>query len=189
MRIIWIPSSRSRLPLISSIPSSVYALAFSTAVAICIWSAGSFLTSWDAYHQSFIWRGFGETGYILFYPFLFFGLLRTLTVGRAFKPLEIFDVIIITLGASSVISSFFLRLNQHSDTFTYFLSIFYPIADSLVLIFVTAIVMMQKISWRSALTFLGILSFATSDYLFLFQYLNYMAEIYYHIPLLIYHLN
>ncbi len=144
----------------------------STAVAICIWSAGSFLTSWDAYHQSFIWRGFGETGYVLFYPFLFFGLLRTLTVGRAFKPLEIFDVTIITLGASSVISSFFLRLNQHSDTFTYFLSIFYPIADSLILIFVTAIVMMQKISWRSALTFLGILSFATSDYLFLFQSQN-----------------
>ena len=145
---------------------------YSLTAGITLWSLGSILTTWDAYHQSFIWQHFGDAGYFLLYPLLMLGLFRSLTSGIRFRPIEIFDTIIITLGLTGVLSSFFLRMNQHSDTLTYFLSIFYPIADSLLLISVSAVVIFQKFSQRNLYALLGIIFFSLSDFTFLFQSQN-----------------
>lgn len=140
--------------------------------AIAIWTLGSIVTTWDAYHQTFMWPRFSDAAYFAFYPLLLVGILRSITYSQKVQAIELFDVLIITLGFTSVISSFFLSLNQHADTLAYFLSIFYPIGDSILLVSVISLLMGQRFTPRSMLVVAGIVCFAIADYAFLFQSQN-----------------
>ena len=141
----------------------------STSLGIALWSIGTLITTVDSYYQLFMPKRLGDFFYLAFYPFVFLGIIRSLAVGRGMKPVDLLDIVIITLGMSSVISSFFLNLNQHSDALTYFFSIIYPIADSILLISTVALILMQKLSSRTTLALIGVILFSITDFIFLFK--------------------
>ena len=142
------------------------------SAAILFWAIGSTETTWNSFYSTPLWSQLSDLCYIFFYPLVLFGLIRALTAHRKFRAMELLDVIIITLGFSSLIGALFLKnaMKHFEGTpTTVFLSIVYPIGDVILLAISLIIVFVQPRAIRSALFLLGIAIFTATDLYFLYK--------------------
>jgi diguanylate cyclase (GGDEF)-like protein len=144
------------------------------ASAILLWTIGSFvssLTSFFTINGPFDLDLIADVCYSLFYPCALFGISRSLLHRRVSKSLEILDTLIITLGFTTIVASFLLRpaMSGISGTrFEVFLAILYPVGDVILLISTITLTFLRSISRRSLLLLIGILTYAVSDFYFLY---------------------
>ena len=111
----------------------------------------------------------------IFYPLIFFGVVRSFTSRLKTSALEILDTAIIAIGFTSVLTAFFLKpamLTFEGSAFTVFLSIIYPVGDIVILATALVYLILNPISKRTVMLCLGLLSFAISDLLFLWLSIN-----------------
>ena len=138
--------------------------------AIGLWAISSMLSSWSSFAHFSIPEWPSDLGYVLFYPLMITGLSRALRITHSSSRLEFVDSIIIALGLTSVISVLFVK--PASLTFTgslseLFLTLFYPIGDLILLGLVFSLSIVQKRSRHNVLLALGLVSFAATDFYFL----------------------
>jgi diguanylate cyclase (GGDEF)-like protein len=140
--------------------------------AILLWAIGSTETTWNSFYTTGLWSNISDICYICFYPLVLFGLIRALTAHRTIKAMELLDVVIITLGFSSLIGALFLKSAMSrfaGSSTTVFLSIIYPIGDVVLLAIALIIVFVQPKALRSSLFLLGVAIFTATDLYFLYK--------------------
>jgi hypothetical protein len=101
-----------------------------------IWSIGSFLSTWGSFYELTLALWLPEFLYSLFYPLLFFGVIRTFTKRVKIAALELLDTAIIAIGFTSVLTAFLLKpamIEFEDGAFTVFISILYPVGDIVLL--------------------------------------------------------
>ncbi|CAB4848442.1 unannotated protein [freshwater metagenome] len=113
--------------------------------------------------------------YSLFYPLIFFGIVRSFTQRVKIGALELLDTVIVAVGFTSVLTAFFLKpamLTFAGSAFSVFLSILYPVGDVVILAMALVYLLLTPISKRTILLFTGLLSFSLSDLFFLWLSIN-----------------
>ena len=98
------------------------------------------------------------------------GLSRALRITHSSSRLEFVDSIIIALGLTSIISIIFVKpasLTFSGSLSELFLTLFYPIGDLILLGLVFSLAIVQKRSRHNVLLALGLISFAVTDFYFL----------------------
>lgn len=141
------------------------------ALAIGLWSLGSILSSID----SFFPTNFGlisQAGYLLFYPAIFFGISRSLRTEMRSRKLEALDTLALAIGGSTLAALFLLHplsTVMEGSLIEIFLAIIYPVADLVLLIFVTILVFQSEVSPRQILALVGISVYAAGDLYFLWK--------------------
>ena len=182
------PTAWSDLFVYNIIPiAAVVAIAFAphisdgvakpaTILAIAIWACGSFIASTGSFlsvPQSY--SNISSTMYLLFYPLAIIGLPRLLAVNRKLSLIEIVDSSIFGLGLTTLGSALVVKpVLPHFDgniTDTFF-ALMYPIADLILVCVVIATVSMQGYSKRGLILSSGVLVFALTDFLYLWQHIN-----------------
>lgn len=141
-------------------------------LALAIWSIGSFLSTWSSFYESNLPLWLPEFLYSLFYPLLFFGVIRTFTKRVRIAALELLDTAIIVIGFTSVLTAFLLKpamIEFAGGAFTVFISILYPVGDIVLLAIALVYALLSPISIRSFLLCSGIFSFALSDLFFIWS--------------------
>lgn len=145
------------------------------ASGIGAWSAGSIYSSVleaGDFTFSSSWSGIG---YLLFYPFLFFYILRSQQFRKLTRS-QILDSLIITLGISSLLSLLALSATSHAESFSeLFLLTLYPIGDLLLIFLLILVGLRNGISAEYFLLLSAIAIFTISDfgYLWLFSHDSY----------------
>jgi len=139
--------------------------------AISIWAMGSSLSTAESFLSFHVWRGFSDIAYALFYPLMLLGLIRAFSASKRLKAIELLDVAIIGLGASSAMASLLLKpamLHLDGSAPAVFLAILYPIGDILLLVIVLLAIWSQLFSLRSLFLFIGVSLFTAADLYFIY---------------------
>jgi diguanylate cyclase (GGDEF)-like protein len=113
--------------------------------------------------------------YLLFYPFAIIGLPRLLAAQRKLSVIELVDASIFGLGLSTLGSALVVKpVLPHFDgnIGETFFAIMYPTADLILVCVVIATVAMQGYSRRGLTLLLGVMVFAVTDILYLWQNIN-----------------
>jgi len=139
------------------------------SLAIASWGIGSLVSSLS---QFFNFAGpaqlVSNIAYSLFYPFAFIAIPRAITKGKKFKLIELLDAAIFGLGLCSIIAALVLAtLLQDSGIGTFF-SVLYTVCDIALVVIVLASVVMSELTIRLILLITGVLTFAVTDFDFLF---------------------
>jgi diguanylate cyclase (GGDEF)-like protein len=143
--------------------------------ATLIWSIGSFLSTWGSFFKSETPQWFSELSYSIFYPLIFFGVIRGFTQRFKIKALELLDTTIITFGLTGVLTAFLLKpamIGFDGTAFSVFVSILYPVGDIVILAIALAYALLSPIGVRSLLLCSGLLLFSLSDLFFIWSSLN-----------------
>ena len=149
--------------------------ALAIGYAQLIWSFGSIFSTWNSFFEIQLPGGLSDFCYSLFYPLIFFGVVRTFTFRIKTGALELLDTVIIAVGFTSVLTAFFLKpamLTFEGSAFAVFLSILYPVCDIVILAMALIYLILNPISKRSLILCFGLLSFSISDLLFLWLSIN-----------------
>lgn len=148
----------------------------SVAIAIVFWALGSGVASSAIYFSSStISNNISNILYLLFYPLAIIGLPRLLAASRKLSIIELVDSSIFGLGLSTLGSALVAKpLLPHfagniTDTF---FAIMYPIADLILVSVVIATVVMQGYARRGIIMSIGVIIFALTDILYLWQNIN-----------------
>jgi len=144
--------------------------ALAIGYAQLIWSFGSIFSTWNSFFQLQIPDAIAEICYSIFYPLIFFGVIRTFTQRVKIAALELLDTVIVAVGFTSVLTAFLLKpamLTFAGTAFTVFLSILYPVGDIVILAMALVYFLLNPISKRSFLLCAGLLAFSLSDLLFI----------------------
>jgi diguanylate cyclase (GGDEF)-like protein len=116
-----------------------------------------------------------NTMYLLFYPLAIIGLPRLLAASRKISLIELVDSTIFGLGLSTLGSALFLKPvlpHFEGDIGKTFFAIMFPIADLILVCVVVAAVSMQGFSRRGMVLTMGVVVFALTDFLYLWQNIN-----------------
>lgn len=143
--------------------------------ATLIWSIGSFLSTWGSFFKSETPQWFSELSYSIFYPLVFFAVIRGFTQRFKIKALELLDTTIITFGLTGVLTAFLLKpamIGFEGTAFSVFISILYPVGDIVILAIAFAYALLSPIGVRSLLLCSGLLLFSLSDLFFIWSSLN-----------------
>ncbi len=147
-----------------------------TAFAIGVWSLGSIAATMSTYLGGSAFIGnLSEPLYLLFYPLALLGVQLLISIQQRLTVLEVVDASIVGLGLSTLGTAFALHpvLPHFDGDFKQsFLAVIYPVADLVLLCFIVATVVMQGFSVRGVLLSLGVLIYATTDFVFLWQNIN-----------------
>ena len=149
--------------------------AFAVGGAALIWSVGSFLSTWGSFFKSETPQWFSELSYSIFYPLVFFAVIRGFTQKFKIKALELLDTTIITFGLTGVLTAFLLKpamIGFEGSAFEVFISILYPVGDIVILAIALAYALLSPIGIRSLLLCGGLLLFSLSDLFFIWSSLN-----------------
>lgn len=149
---------------------------FCTSIAFGLWGIGSLISSISTFyiftsHVVTIANAF----YLLFYLFAFIGLPRIAGSEKRISFLEIMDASIIGLGLSALATAFLIKPvlpHFNADLSSTFFSICFPVADLLLIAVTSAAFLTQLRGTRTLFLASGILVFALSDFLFLWQLVN-----------------
>lgn len=148
----------------------------SVAIAIVFWALGSGVASSAIFFSfSTISNSISNILYLLFYPLAIIGLPRLLAASRKLSVIELVDSSIFGLGLSTLGSALVAKpLLPHfagniTDTF---FAIMYPIADLILVCVVIATVAMQGYARRGIIISIGVIIFALTDILYLWQNIN-----------------
>jgi len=146
------------------------------ASAVTLWAIGSAIASTAIFYSFSIDPNvFSSILYLLFYPLTILGLPRLLAANRKLAVIELVDAFIFGLGLSTLGSALFAQqVVPHFDgniTETFF-AIMYPIADLILVCVVMVTISMQGYSRRGLVLSLGVMAFASTDFLYLWQNIN-----------------
>ena len=147
----------------------------SIGYAQLIWSFGSIFSTWNSFFEAQLPTALSDICYSLFYPLIFFGVVRAFTSRIKTGALELLDTVIIAIGLTSVLTAFFLKpamLTFEGSAGTVFISILYPVGDIVILAMAVVYLILNPISRRSLLLCFGLFSFSISDLLFLWLSIN-----------------
>ena len=140
--------------------------------AIGLWAVSSILSSLGSFTSIYTPEWISDTGYVIFYPLMIIGLSRALHITHSSSRLEFVDSIIIALGLTSVLSIIFVKpasLTFFGSFSELFLTLFYPIGDLILLGLVISLSLVQKKSGHNVFLALGLISFTTTDFYFLWM--------------------
>jgi diguanylate cyclase len=147
-----------------------------TALAIGSWSLGSIFATASSYIEfSAFLANISDVLYLLFYPLALLGMQLLISIQQRLTILELVDASIVGLGLSTLGAAFALQpLLPHfeGNLDQFFLAIFYPVADLVLLCYIVATVVMQGFSTRGLLLTFGVCIYAAIDFIFLWQNLN-----------------
>jgi diguanylate cyclase (GGDEF)-like protein len=147
-----------------------------TAIAFALWACGSAIASVGAFFSiPSIFNTVSNILYLLFYPLALIGLPRLLAVNRKLSLLEMVDSSIFGLGLTTLGSALVVKpvLPHFAGNLSEsFFAIMYPIADLILVCVVIATVSMQSYSRRGSVLSAGVLFFAVTDFLYLWQHIN-----------------
>ena len=149
--------------------------ALSIGYAQLIWSFGSIFSTWNSFFEVQLPSALSDICYSLFYPLIFFGVVRAFTSRIKTGALELLDTVIIAIGLTSVLTAFFLKpamLTFEGSAVAVFISILYPVGDIVILAMAVVYLILNPISKRSLLLCFGLFSFSISDLLFLWLSIN-----------------
>jgi diguanylate cyclase len=149
--------------------------ALSIGYAQLIWSFGSIFSTWNSFFEVQLPSALSDICYSLFYPLIFFGVVRSFTSRIKTGALELLDTVIIAIGLTSVLTAFFLKpamLTFEGSAVTVFISILYPVGDIVILAMAMVYLILNPMSKRSLLLCFGLFSFSISDLLFLWLSIN-----------------
>jgi len=149
--------------------------AFAIGYAQLIWSFGSILSTSNSFFEVQFPVVISELSYALFYPLILFGVIRAFTQRVKIGALELLDTVIVAVGFTSVLTAFLLKpamLTFTGSAFSVFLSILYPIGDIVILATSLVYLLLNPITKRSFLLFVGLLAFSLSDLLFIWLSIN-----------------
>ena len=182
------PTIMSELLIFNIIPvAAIFAIAFAphvsdsitkptTAIAFALWACGSAIASAGGFISiPPIFSSVSSVLYLLFYPLAMIGLPRLLAANRKLSTLEMVDSAIFGLGLTTLGSALVVKpVLPHFDgnLAESFFAIMYPIADLILVCVVIATVSMQGYSRRGLVLSSGVLFFALTDFLYLWQHIN-----------------
>jgi hypothetical protein len=141
-----------------------------------MWACGSLIASAGEFFSiSTAYSTVSSAMYLLFYPLAIIGLPRLLAVNRKITLLELLDSSIFGLGLTTLGSA--LVVNQVVPHFNgniadSFIAILFPIADLILVAVVIASISMQGFSRRGLILGCGVMIFALTDFLYLWQHIN-----------------
>jgi hypothetical protein len=139
---------------------------------IGIWTVGSFTSSWNSFSSSTIPEWISDLGYIAFYPFLFFGLARSLRPTHEQQRVNLLDSLITAVGLASILATLTLDIaisNFDVEGAAALLILFYPIADLILVATSFIIIFRSGITLRNSMIVISTLTFAITDFIFLIQ--------------------
>ena len=143
----------------------------STMSAIALWTTGSILSSIDSFYST-NFSLFSQICYLLFYPALFLGLNRAINSESRNARLEFIDIASLAIGGSTLLSIFLIHPLQSAldgSSTDIFFSIIYPVADLVLLIYVTSLSIKQGLSKRVTFILAGTLIYTGADLYYLWQ--------------------
>ena len=136
-----------------------------SAAALLFWALGSMLSSIDSFFAT-NFSLFAEIGYLAFYPVLFFGINRALRYESRTGRVEFLDIASLALGGSTLLAIFLIEpvgRTLEGTSWEIFLAIIYPVADLVLLLFVTFLVFSHGLSKRNIAILVGTLIYTASD--------------------------
>lgn len=154
--------------LCSPIPEDSLGKRF-VSIALLTWTFGSIFSSIDSFFPIELTFA-SEIAYATFYPLAIYGAIRSLRVQTKSKRLEVLDTLVIALSGTTLLSTFFLEPaseNFIGSDFEIFLTIIYPVANSILVLTVFGIVLLQRTNRRNLIFLLGVSIFAASDFYYL----------------------
>jgi len=141
------------------------------ALANVLWSTGAILSSYtEFFPDPRISSSLINGCYLSFYPLAFIGVTRSLRAKRKLGSVEVLDATILGIGLSALGSAFFIDpiLPKFDGNISKtFFAVLFPIADLVLVALVLSLALITPINWRNALIVLGVVVYATSDFLFL----------------------
>jgi len=148
----------------------------SFGIAVSFWALGSAVASSAIFFSlSTVSNTISNILYLLFYPFAIIGLPRLLAAQRKLTVIELVDSSIFGLGLSTLGSALVIKpVLPHfegniSETF---FAVMYPMADLILVCMVIVAVAMQGYSRRGIVLSIGVIVFAVTDILYLWQNIN-----------------
>ena len=143
------------------------------SLAIASWGIGSITSSLS---QFFSFAGpaqlVSNIAYSLFYPFAFIAIPRAIAKGKKLRSIELLDAAIFGLGLCSIIAALLLAtLLQDSGVGTFF-SVLYTVCDIALVVIVLASAVISELSIRLSVLIAGVLTFAVTDFYFLWTEIN-----------------
>ena len=144
--------------------------AISIGYAQLIWSFGSIFSTWNSFFAVQLPEILSDLCYAIFYPLIFFGVVRAFTQRVKIGALELLDTFIVAVGFTSVLTAFLLKpamLTFEGSAFAVFVSILYPVGDIVILAMALVYLLLNPISKRSLLLCFGLLAFSLSDLFFI----------------------
>ena len=155
--------------------SDPFAIAF-TALACASWGIGSLVSSLSEFFN-FADNSIlvSNISYSLFYPFAFIAIPRIIGRRSKLHLIEILDAAIFGLGLSSIVTALILIRfieNIPGDNAAAFFAVLYPICDIALVVIAIVGVFISGLSKRSALLLSGILTFALTDFYFLWEQIS-----------------
>ena len=142
------------------------------ALAIALWTVGSFSSSWKSFSTFQLPELLSDFGYVAFYPILFFSLMRTLHPAKSAQRIQILDSLIASIGISAILATFTLDIaisRFELSNAAGILLLFYPIADLILVASSLLIVIRAGLNRANAFTLLATSTFALTDFIFLIR--------------------
>ena len=143
------------------------------SLAIASWGIGSVTSSLT---QFFNFVGptqlVSDIAYSLFYPFAFIAIPRTIAKGKKLKLIELLDAAIFGLGLCSIIAALVLATFLQDSGIGTFFSVLYTVCDIALVVIVLASAVISELTVRLILLITGVLTFAITDFYFLFSEIN-----------------
>jgi len=146
------------------------------AVALITWGIGSIISSYGQFFELPEYSTLiSNIFYTVFYPCVLLAIPRATGRKRKLGTLELLDSAIFGLGLTAIVTA--LLLGQILPKFPgssvdAFFSLLYPVCDLILIVSVAISFVTQKINLRIALICLGVITFAATDFLFLWLNIN-----------------
>ncbi len=146
------------------------------AVALITWGIGSTISSYGQFFELPEYSTLiSNIFYTVFYPCVLLAIPRATGRKRKLGTLELLDSAIFGLGLTAIVTA--LLLGQILPKFPgssvdAFFSLLYPVCDLILIVSVAISFVTQKINLRIALICLGVITFAATDFLFLWLNIN-----------------
>ncbi len=141
------------------------------SLSIISWDIGAMLSSFNEFYPNpHINSYMINTCYLIFYPFAFIGLTRSLRAKYRLGSVEILDAAILGIGLGALGTAFFVSPflpKFDGDALRTFFAILFPVADLVLVTLVISLVIINPITYRNLLICLGVTVYAASDFLFL----------------------
>ena len=139
--------------------------------AIVLWTVGTCLSSYSEFYAN---PHFGPSiinaCYLLFYPLASIGLTHALRARRKLSSIHILDATILGIGLGALGTAFIIKPilpTFDGDVIKTFFAVLFPVCDLVLVALVISLIVISPITRRNSLFCVGIVVYATADFLFL----------------------
>ena len=144
---------------------------YAVTLGMVLWTCGAILSSYNEFFAiSHISSSIINACYLIFYPLVLVGLTRALRAKHTLGSVEVLDATILGIGLSALGTAFFISPilpKFDGDALKTFFAVLFPIADLVLVALVLLLIVISPMTKRNLLVCLGVIIYATSDFLFL----------------------